>query len=85
MNLSHQKNLKIRKLLIIKPKRGESKNVNQKNFIYALGIKKKKNGIKTAKDLAKNYKNLDNLRKQLLKNFAINDVGDVVANLFLSF
>ncbi len=48
----------------------ESKKVNLENFIYALGIKNV--GIKTAKDLAKKYKNLDNLRKATIEELAAN-------------
>ncbi len=62
----------------------ESKNVNFENFIYALGIKNV--GVKTAKDLAKKYKNLDNLRKATIEELLqINDVGDVVANSIFEF
>lgn len=62
----------------------ESKNVNLENFIYALGIKNV--GIKTAKDLAKKYKNLDNLREATVEELLqINDVGDVVANSIFEF
>lgn len=61
-----------------------SKNVNLENFIYALGIKNV--GIKTAKDLAKKYKNLENLRlateDELIK---IDDIGDVVARSIFEF
>ncbi len=62
----------------------KSKNVNLENFIYALGIKNV--GIKTAKDLAKKYKNLDSLRvvteKELLE---IQDIGEVVARCIFEF
>ena len=62
----------------------ESKNVNLENFIYALGIKNV--GIKTAKDLAKKYKNLDNLKKANVEELLqINDVGDIVANSIFEF
>ncbi|WBB30006.1 NAD-dependent DNA ligase LigA [Parvimonas micra] len=62
----------------------ESKKVNLENFIYALGIKNV--GIKTAKDLAKKYKNLVNLRKATVEELLqINDVGDVVANSIFEF
>lgn len=62
----------------------KSKNVNLENFIYALGIKNV--GIKTAKDLAKKYKNLDSLRvvteEELLE---IQDIGEVVARCIFEF
>ena len=62
----------------------ESKNVNFENFIYALGIKNV--GVKTAKDLAKKYKNLDNLRNATIEELLqINDIGDVVANSIFEF
>ena len=62
----------------------ESKNVNFENFIYALGIKNV--GVKTAKDLAKKYKNLDNLRKATIEELLqINDIGDIVANSIFEF
>lgn len=61
-----------------------SKNVNLENFIYALGIKNV--GIKTAKDLAKKYKNLENLRlateEELIQ---IEDIGEVVAKSIFEF
>lgn len=56
----------------------KSKNVELSNFIYALGIENV--GKKTAKDLAKNYKNIHALvgvdKDSLL---TIDEVGDVVA------
>lgn len=62
----------------------KSKNVNLENFIYALGIKNV--GIKTAKDLAKKYKNLDSLRRvteeELLE---IQDIGEIVARCIFEF
>lgn len=62
----------------------ESKKVNFENFIYALGIKNV--GVKTAKDLAKKYKNLDNLRNATIEELLqINDIGDVVANSIFEF
>ncbi|WP_455067507.1 NAD-dependent DNA ligase LigA [Parvimonas micra] len=62
----------------------QSKIVKIENFIYALGIKNV--GVKTAKDLAKKYKNLDNLRKATIEELLqINDIGDVVANSIFEF
>ncbi|BFT66051.1 NAD-dependent DNA ligase LigA [Parvimonas parva] len=62
----------------------QSKIVNIENFIYALGIKNV--GVKTAKDLAKKYKKLDNLRKATVEELLeINDIGDVVANSIFEF
>ncbi|MBQ0099501.1 MAG: NAD-dependent DNA ligase LigA, partial [Firmicutes bacterium] len=55
-----------------------SKNVDFNNFIYALGIENV--GKKTAKDLAKYYKTIENLlncKEEELKN--IPDVGDIMA------
>lgn len=61
-----------------------SKNINFENFIYALGIKNV--GIKTAKDLAKKYKNLDNLRLATEEELVqIEDIGDVVARSIFEF
>ncbi len=61
-----------------------SKTVSFSNFIYALGIENV--GKKTAKDLAKQFKTLENLTKsskeELLK---INDVGEVVADCIVDF
>lgn len=61
-----------------------SKNVNFENFIYALGIKNV--GIKTAKDLSKKYKNLENLRLATEEELVqIEDIGDVVARSIFEF
>lgn len=61
-----------------------SKSVNLENFIYAMGIKNV--GIKTAKDLAKKFKTLDNFKnakeEELLE---IEDVGDVIAKSIFEF
>lgn len=61
-----------------------SKLVNLENFIYAMGIKNV--GIKTAKDLAKKFKTLDNFKnakeEELLE---IEDVGEVIARSIFEF
>jgi DNA ligase (NAD+) len=55
----------------------ESKNKSLERLLYALGIRHV--GLKTAKILAKNYKNLSNImiasEEDLLK---INDIGDII-------
>ena len=62
----------------------ESKNVNFENFIYALGIKNV--GVKTAKDLAKKYIILDNLKDATIDELLqINDIGEIVANSIYEF
>lgn len=62
----------------------KSKKVNLENFIYALGIANV--GVKTAKDLAKKYKKLDNFRNATVEELLeINDIGDVVANSIFEF
>jgi len=62
-----------------------SKNVDLSNFIFALGI----NGVgfKTAKDLAKTFGSLDNLKMASIPELiAIKDVGDIIAkNIFEYF
>ena len=61
-----------------------SKKVDLANFIYALSIANV--GKKTAKDLAKNFKSLQNIisstKEDLLK---INDIGDIVADSILDY
>lgn len=61
-----------------------SKNTTLPRLIYALGIRHV--GEASAKDLAKAFGNLDNLRKankeQLLQ---VHDIGDVVANSIIDF
>ena len=62
----------------------KSKNVSFANFVYALGIANV--GIKTAKDLAKNFENFEELEKtnveRLLK---IKDIGEIVAQSIVDF
>ena len=56
-----------------------SKNPNFANFVYSLGI----NGVgeKTAKDLAKRFATLDDLRESSVEDLvAINDIGDIMAS-----
>ena len=56
----------------------KSKDVKLANFIYALGIDGV--GIKTAKNLAKIYKNLDNLRKANIEDLIqIDDIAEIMA------
>ena len=61
-----------------------SKRVPLSNFIFALGIENV--GKKTARDLAKTFKNIDNLanatKEQLIN---INDVGDIMADSIIQF
>jgi DNA ligase (NAD+) len=60
----------------------KSKNCDLPSFIYALGIPNV--GKKTATDLAKTFKNLDNLQKATFEQLtAIQDVGDIVAQSVL--
>ena len=61
-----------------------SKNPNFSNFIFALGI----NGVgeKTAKDLAKTFKNFDDLKNaNVLELTAVNEIGDVIAQNIYNF
>lgn len=61
-----------------------SKNPNFSNFIYALGI----NGVgeKTAKDLAKRFATLDDLRCATVEDLiSINDIGDIMAKSIYNF
>lgn len=56
----------------------KSKNVNLPNFIYALGIDGV--GVKTAKQLAKVFKNLDNLRNATIEELIqIDDIAEIMA------
>lgn len=56
----------------------KSKNVKLFNFIYALGIDGV--GIKTAKILAKQYKNLENLKNASIENLMqIDDIAEIMA------
>lgn len=61
-----------------------SKNPNFANFIFSLGI----NGVgeKTAKDLAKRFKDLDALRNASIEELiSINDIGDIMAKSIYDF
>lgn len=61
-----------------------SKNPNFENFIYALGIANV--GIKTAKDLAKEFATFDELTAAKSEKLAqIHDIGDIVANSITDF
>lgn len=61
-----------------------SKTVSFANFIYALGIENV--GKKTAKDLAKKYKNLENLQSANREDLLIiEDVGEIVADSIFDF
>lgn len=62
----------------------KSKKVNLSSFIYALGIKEV--GVKTAKDLVRNFKNLDNIKAASLEDLLnIRDIGDVVAKSIYNY
>lgn len=62
----------------------KSKNIELSSFIYALGILNV--GKKTARDLAKKFKTLDNFRKATKEELvAIEDIGEIVAESILNF
>ena len=62
----------------------KSKDIDLSSFIFALGILNV--GKKTARDLAKNYKTLDNFRNATKESLIkIGDIGDVVAESILDF
>jgi len=62
----------------------KSKNCRLESFIYALGIPNV--GIKTAKDLVKNYKSLENLKTAKKEDLIeIRDIGEVVAEEIYKF
>ena len=62
----------------------KSKNIYLGSFIYALGIGNV--GIKTANDLAKAFKSLDNLRKSTFEDLInVEEIGDIIANSILEF
>ena len=62
----------------------KSKDVNYANFIYALGIDNV--GIKTAKDLAKNFATFDDLCKASVERLSqIRDIGKIVARSIVDF
>ncbi len=62
----------------------KSKDCKLESFIYALGIPNV--GIKTAKDLVKKYKSLENLKKAKKEELVeIRDIGDIVAEEIYKF
>ena len=62
----------------------KSKSIDFENFIYALGIGNV--GIKTAKDLAKNFETFEDLSKAKLEELSkIRDIGDIVAQSIIDF
>lgn len=62
----------------------KSKKCTLNNFIYAIGISNV--GTKTAKDLAKYYGTLDNVRKATVEELSmIRDVGEIVAMSIVDF
>ena len=62
----------------------KSKNVPFDKFLYALGIGEV--GVKTAKDLAKHFENLDNLKTASIEQILeVYGVGDVVAENVYNF
>ena len=61
-----------------------SKNIDFYRFLFALGIGEV--GVKTAKDLANNFKNLDNLIGAEKEDIiAIEDIGEVIADNIYNF
>ncbi len=62
----------------------KSKSVELSAFIYAIGISNV--GIKTARDIAKKFKTLDNFKNATKeKLISIGDIGDIVADGILEF
>lgn len=62
----------------------KSKNIEFSNFIFALGIANV--GKKTAKDLAKHFKDFDSLVNASVEDLSkIQDIGDIVANSIKEF
>ena len=62
----------------------KSKNCELASFIYALGIPNV--GKKTAKDIVKKFKTLDEILKVTFEDLIlIKDVGDIVAKSVLEF
>ncbi len=62
----------------------KSKNIELSAFIYAIGIPNV--GIKTARDLAKKFRSLENFRKTTKEELlSIGDIGDIVADGILNF
>jgi DNA ligase (NAD+) len=61
-----------------------SKNVDLSNFIYALGIDNV--GKKTAKDLAKKFKSIENLSKATKEELLdTNEIGEIIADKIVEF
>lgn len=62
----------------------KSKNCTLSAFVYAIGIPNV--GIKTARDLARRFVTLDNLRKSTREELlAIGDIGEIVADCITEF
>lgn len=62
----------------------KSKDCDLSAFIYSLGIPNV--GVKTSKDLAKNFKSLDGIRNGQFEDLvAIQDIGDIVARSIVEF
>lgn len=62
----------------------KSKDCDLDKFIYALGIPNV--GEKTAKDLIKKFKTLENLKNATFEELIeVNDVGDIIANSIIEF
>ncbi len=62
----------------------KSKNVVLSNFIYALGIDNV--GKKTAKDLAENFKSIEDLASASVETLsAIDDIGEVIAKCIVDY
>ncbi len=62
----------------------KSKNVTLSKFIYAIGILNV--GKKTARDLAKEFKSLENLKNATSEDLIkIKDIGEIVANSILDY
>ncbi|WMJ79580.1 NAD-dependent DNA ligase LigA [Clostridium sp. MB40-C1] len=61
-----------------------SKNCDLPSFVYSLGIPNV--GKKTSIDLAKKFKNLDNIRKSKFEELiSVEDIGDIVAYSIIEF
>ncbi|NWK09605.1 NAD-dependent DNA ligase LigA [Clostridium cadaveris] len=62
----------------------KSKNCDLSSFVYSLGIPNV--GVKTSKDLAKNFKSLDGIRNAKVEDLvSIQDIGDIVAKSIVEF
>ncbi|GFZ32481.1 DNA ligase [Clostridium zeae] len=62
----------------------KSKDCQLHSFIYALGIPNV--GVKTAKDLVKRFKNLENLEKATYEELiSVSDIGGIVAKSIIDF